>query len=129
MTHFDLFLLSLHSIDALTVYILVAFVTFIFWFMYEIVGSGYMALISAPLLFLGGLLSQYLFKVMMTTPVGEKDSNTVVTTSVGVLITLATVIIVFWAWSRFLDWKVKRKRIKPIAPRPVNPNPHHTPLG
>lgn len=103
----DDFLWSLDSIEPFTVYVLLTMVLAVSMFIREIVGSGMMAVCSAPLLIFGGLLSHYLARAMMFTVSYDKDSNELIIVGMGVFTALVAMITAVYLTSVFRDWRAR----------------------
>ena len=79
---------AVSTLDQFSVVVAAFFVVIAFVLIREIVNSTALAVISAPVLMVGGLATNYLFHANFVMPVDDKDTNVVIASAVGVLTAL-----------------------------------------
>lgn len=107
------------SVDTFTAYVIAGLVATIFWFIYEVVGSGILAAVFVPFLIVGGLAANYLFRVFSVPIEADKDSSVVVASAIGILCALALMILAVWIASIMKEHRVRNKRLTrdPLPPK------------
>ncbi len=108
---------QLRDTDSFTVYTTLGFVAVVFWFIREIIGSPGLALVSVPFLILGGILAPALFAHETITLSYDKNVDGVVTTAVGVLVSLMVVLASKWLWTIINEHRVSRAKIVAVPTR------------
>jgi hypothetical protein len=62
----------------------------------EITGSTFLAVIAAPIMFLGALMANYIFRTEFVIAAADKDTNIVIATAIGVLCALVLLLGSIW---------------------------------
>ncbi|NOT72516.1 MAG: hypothetical protein HOP09_14950 [Hyphomicrobium sp.] len=88
------FIYSLYALDRYTLTIAVCFVAVAFWLIHEIAGSTSLAVLSAPVLIAGALVTNYLFGEFYIIPTNDKDTNVVIACAVGVVLSMILILAV-----------------------------------
>jgi hypothetical protein len=108
---------QLRDTDSFTVYITLAFVAAVFWFIREIVGSPGLALISVPFLALGGVLGPAFCTHRMITLSYDKNVDVVLSTASGVLASLIVVLVSKSLWTILNEYRVGRTKLVAVPSR------------
>ncbi len=76
----------------------------------EIITSTAMAMFSAPVMFLGGLIANHLFRSYSIIAVNDKDTNVVVASAVGILSALILMLLLIWLTVLWSERRSKKNR-------------------
>ena len=87
---------ALMTVDDFTVFVMLSCVGVAFWLIREMVDSTALAILCAPVLLVGALAANYLFRSHFVIAVHDKDSNVVVASAVGVVCALVLVLVSLW---------------------------------
>jgi uncharacterized membrane protein len=87
---------ALAAMDQFSVVVSVSFVLVAFWLIRLFTNSTALAVISSPVLLVGGLAANYLFHARFVMPVDDKDTNVVIASAVGVVIALVLLLLSIW---------------------------------
>lgn len=77
----------------------------------EMLDSMALACIAAPVLIVGALAANYLFRANMLVPTPDKDTNVVVASAVGVLIAMVLILISIWAMMLMSERRTRNRRL------------------
>jgi hypothetical protein len=108
---------QLKDTDSFTFYTAAILTAAVFWFIREIVDAPVLAVISAPILMVGGIVAPIVFRAEMITFAYDNETNLAATTAVGVLTALALIVGFKWFWTLFLEHQARRTRLAPVASR------------
>ncbi|HVZ03563.1 hypothetical protein [Hyphomicrobium sp.] len=108
---------QLKNTDSFTFYTAAVFTALVFWFIREIVDAPTLAVGAVPVLMAGGLLAPIFFRAEMITLAYDHDTNLAAVVGVGVLAGLALVIGMKWLGTLFVEYRVRRTRLAPMAGR------------
>ncbi|MET0432131.1 MAG: hypothetical protein ABWZ86_06595 [Hyphomicrobium sp.] len=109
---------QLQDTDSFTVYTALAFAGAVCLFIYEVVGSPVMAVVSTPFLTAGGIVVPTLLAQHMITLSYEKTVNAVTGIALGTLAVLLLLLLSVWLWSLLGEFRVKRAKLVSIPSRP-----------
>lgn len=87
---------ALMTVDEFTVFVTLSCVGIAFWLIREMVDSTALAIVCTPVLLIGALAANYLFRIHFVIAVQDKDSNVVVASAVGVVCALVLVLVSLW---------------------------------
>lgn len=107
---------QLRATDAVTVWTALAFAAAVAWFIHEMVGSSVLAVVSAPLLTLGGILAPTLLAHEMITLSYDRTVNATAATALGTIAALLLILASCWLWTLFVEWRVNRTRLPELPP-------------
>jgi hypothetical protein len=104
--------------DSFTFYTAALLTCAVFWFIREIVDAPLLAVVSAPILMLGGVLAPIVLRAEMITFAYDNETNLAATAAAGVLTALILVVGVKWLWALLLEYQARRTRLMPVTSRP-----------
>lgn len=104
------------AMDRYTVVVAICFVSVAFWLIREIMDSFTFAALTAPVLLVGALFTNYVFSAYFITPVNDKDTNVVIASAVGVVTALILVLLGIWFSVLMSERRSKRARPLPALP-------------
>ncbi|MGQ0455586.1 MAG: hypothetical protein ACT4OU_00850 [Hyphomicrobium sp.] len=81
------------------------------WFLKEIVGAPGLAMLFAPFIMLGGLLSTHLFSDASILLSPDKNTNATSTAAIGIFGALIAMIVVYCVWARISEARVKARKV------------------
>ena len=109
---------QLKNTDSFTIYTTLAFVAIVGWFLREIAGSTGLALISLPLLMIGGIAGPAFFTQQMIALSYDKNVNVATAAAVGVLTALLVILLSKWLWTVLNEHRVSRTKLVAVPSRP-----------
>jgi uncharacterized membrane protein len=109
---------QLKDTDSFTVYMALGFAAAVCFFIYEFIGAHVLAIVSAPLLVAGGVAMPTLMAQGMITLSYDKTVNTISNVAIGTLLTLFVILLVNWLVTITDEYRVRRTKLAPLAPRP-----------
>lgn len=114
---------SFENLNAFTIWMTAAMVGGIVWFIKEVIGSATYAIIFAPFLVFGALVSNYFFVGGSIVLSGDRDTQTVSALAIGMFVTLLLLLgvsSVFVAVSNHFARKSRKgRREKQLAKMPL----------
>ncbi len=107
---------QLRATDAFTLWTALAFAGAVAFFIHEMVGSSLLAVVSAPLLTLGGILAPTLLAHEMITLSYDRTVNATAAAALGTVVALLLILASCWLWTLFIEWRVSRTRLSALPP-------------
>ncbi len=107
---------QLRATDAFTLWTALAFAGAVAFFIHEMVGSSLLAVVSAPLLTLGGILAPTLLAHEMITLSYDRTVNATAAAALGTVVALLLILAGCWLWTLFIEWRVSRTRLPALPP-------------
>lgn len=101
---------AMTEVSTFTMWVIVALVGSIVWFLKEVVGSPGHAIFFTPFLVFGGLAANYTIGRYIHYFGNDKDSNVVTTAAIGVFGTLIILMICAWIYIKIADWRFKSQK-------------------
>ena len=89
------------------------------WFLKAVAGSGGLAILSGPFLVLGGLLSTYLFTSSAILLNGDKDTNAVMISAVGIQATIVALLALYVVFARIGEARSRARKVPNVLPDPA----------
>lgn len=102
---------AISSLDQFTLVIASLAAVVSFWLMREMTGSTALASIAAPLLLVGALAGNYLFRANFVVATHDKDTNVVVASAVGVLVALVMLLIAIWIMVMMSERRARNREL------------------
>jgi len=115
MTAMQDLLWQLKDTDSFTIYLAGAFTIVIFWFIREIVDAPMLAIVSAPVIMVSGILSPLLFRAEMITLAYDTEANTAATVAVGSLVGLVVIVVSKWLSALIAERQARRAKITAVT--------------
>lgn len=115
MTAMQDLLWQLKDTDSFTIYLAGAFTIVIFWFIREIVDAPMLAVVSAPVIMVSGILSPLLFRAEMITLAYDTEANTAATVAVGSLAGLVVIVVSKWLSALIAERQARRAKITAVT--------------
>jgi hypothetical protein len=109
---------ALLAFDQYTVMVGVCFVAIAFWLIREILDSFTLAFVSVPILMIGALAANYLFRTHFVVAVNDKDTNVVVASAVGVVTALSLLLLSIWIAVLMSERRTKNRRLVELPDLP-----------
>lgn len=109
---------ALSTLDGFTINVAMAFVVIAFVLIREIVHSTALAVISAPVLLIGGLAANYLFHQNFVMATHDKDTNIVIASAVGVLTALVLLLVSIWISVLMSEQRTNAKKLMQLPDQP-----------
>jgi hypothetical protein len=106
---------QLKDTDSFTIYLAGAFTIVIFWFIREIVDAPMLAVVSAPVIMVSGILSPLLFRADMITLAYDTEANTAATVAVGNLAGLVVIVVSKWLSALIAERQARRAKITAVT--------------
>jgi len=107
---------ALFNIDLFTTIVLLCLVLACHWLVKVMTDSVLMAAAFTPVLFLGGLVSNYVFKLDFLVLLDDKQANTVAALSAGVLGGMLLTFLIVRVGFDISDWNNRSRRAKRVLP-------------
>ncbi len=108
---------QLRETDSFTVYTSLVFAGAVWLFIYEIVHSPMLAMISSPFLAFGGILAPTLMARYEITLSYDKTVNTISSIALGTLLTLLLILLANWLWTLLVERRVRRTKLVDLPAR------------
>ncbi len=109
---------ALSNLDQFAVTAAVTFVILAFVLIREIVHSTTLAVVSAPVLLIGGLAANYLFHHNFVVATHDKDTNVVIASAVGVLTALVLLLLSIWISVLMSEHRTNSKKLMQLPDLP-----------
>ena len=104
------------SVDEFTLITAVGSVAVVFWLIRQMVESTMLAVVCAPVLILGALAANYLFRSYFVIASQDKDANVVVASAIGVLAALLLMLIGIWISASMSERRARKPMTLPDLP-------------
>lgn len=101
---------ALANFDTYTITVVSVFVVASAFLVREITGSTSLAIVSAPVLLVGALAANFIFRSNFFIAAYDKDTNIVVATAVGVIFAMVLLLIAIWLAICLSEYRSKRKK-------------------
>jgi len=75
-----------------------------------------LAVLYAPILVIGGLAANYLFRVFFITTTHDKDSQVVIASAVGILVAMVLLLLATWLSSLMSERRSRKRKPQPLLP-------------
>jgi uncharacterized membrane protein len=106
------------SFDDYTCVIIGVFVCVAVFLIREIVSSTGLALVSAPILLIGSIAANYVFRTKFIYATVDRDTNVVVATAVGLVSAMVLLLISIWVSVLISERKTTRRRLMQLPDVP-----------
>lgn len=89
------------------------------WFLKTVAGAGGLAILFGPFLVLGGLLSTYLFTSGAILLNGDKDTNAVTISALGILGAMLVLLGLYIIFARISEARSRARKVPDALPDPA----------
>lgn len=104
-------LIQMTHVDDYTLTVILVLAAIVFGLIRTLVDSFSLAVIFAPMLVLGGLAANYLFRVFYISATPDKDSEVVIASAVGILVALVLLLMATWLSAVMSERRSRNKRV------------------
>jgi hypothetical protein len=113
---------GLTTVDEYTMWIALGCVAFAFILIKEMLDSTMMAVAFSPILLVGALAANYIFRIKFIIAAQDKDSNILVASAVGVICTLILLLIGMWVGMLMSEHRSKKRKLMRLPGAPPTAN-------
>ena len=110
----------LFTVDQFTLVTIVVSASIALWLIQLVVGSTALAIVCAPILILGALAANYLFRLNFVIAAQDKDTNVVVASAVGILVAMLLMLIGIWITVLMSDRRSQSKELMTLPDLPAS---------
>lgn len=107
------------QVDQYTMTVVVLLVATVFCLIRTVLDSFLMAVVFTPVMLVGGLAANFLFRTFYVPTTTDKDTEVVIASAVGVLAALVLMLLATWLTILMSDYRSRRR--KPMALLPAVP--------
>ena len=109
---------ALSDFDRYTIVVATCGVVVAFWLIRETLDSFFLALAAAPILMIGALATNYIFKANFIMLVDDKDTNVVLASAVGVVTALALFMLSIWIGVLMSERRSQSRKLAELSGAP-----------